>query len=373
MTGINLIPDDLLRERLVALTRDLILIPSDATRPREIDRGLAFLKNHLEALPHIQIQDFKCKGDRGVLALPEDCQHPQVLLCGHLDVITHSAVSDYRSHIHEGKIVGPGAGDMKGQLAIMFEVFRSFNSQHPEASLGLAITTDEERGGEHGTRYLFEDLGMRCGAALIPDGGGLNEVIIEEKGMVHLKLTSEGHASHAARPWLGINPLEALIGQIQSIQDAFHQGSDDKDHWHPTCTVTIIESSNRSPNRIPAIAKAFLDIRFPRPLTVANVLDSIKERLQANTDFKVIIADEPSHLSPDPLFIQSTEKITGRPVRLIKSHGGSDARFICRYDIPTMVSSPFVGELHSTEEWIDIESMVTFYRVYEDYLQTKLL
>ena len=87
----------------------------------------------------------------------------------------------------------------------------------------------------------------------------------------------------------------------------------------------------------------------------------------------MIIADEPSHLSPDPLFIQSTEKITGRPVRLIKSHGGSDARFICRYDIPTMVSSPLVGELHSTEEWIDIESMVTFYRVYEDYLQTKLL
>ena len=67
MTETSAISDDSLRERLVALTRDLILIPSDATRPREIDRGLAFLKNHLEALPHVQIQDFKCKGDRGVL------------------------------------------------------------------------------------------------------------------------------------------------------------------------------------------------------------------------------------------------------------------------------------------------------------------
>ena len=373
MTEINRIPDEQLRERLVALARDLILIPSDATRPREIDRGLAFLKNHLEEVSRIQIQEFKCKGDRSVLALPEDCQHPKVLLCGHLDVITHAAVSDYRSQLHEGKIVGPGAGDMKGQLAIMFEVFRAFHSQHPEASLGLAITTDEERGGEHGIRHLFEDRGMRCGAALIPDGGGLNEVIIEEKGMVHLKLTSKGHASHAARPWLGVNPLESLIEQIRSMQNAFQQETNDEHHWHPTCAVTIIESSNRSPNRIPAVARAFLDIRFPRPLTVASVLDAIKERLQANTDFEVIMADEPSSLSPDPLFIQSTEKITGQPVRLIKSHGGSDARFICRYGIPTMVSSPSVGELHSTEEWIDIESMVTFYRVYEDYLQTKLL
>ena len=70
MTEINLMPDDLLRERLVALTRDLILIPSDATRPGEIDRGLAFLKNHLEALSHIQIQEFECEGDRGVCFLP---------------------------------------------------------------------------------------------------------------------------------------------------------------------------------------------------------------------------------------------------------------------------------------------------------------
>ena len=365
--------DDSLRERLVALTRDLILIPSDATRPREIDRGLAFLKNHLEALSHIQIQEFKCKGDRGVLALPEACQHPEVLLCGHLDVITHAAVSDYRSHIHEGKIVGPGAGDMKGQLAIMFEVFRSFHAQHPEASLGLAITTDEERGGEHGIRYLFDDLGMRCGAALIPDGGSLNEVIIEEKGMVHLKLTSKGKANHAARPWLGVNPLESLIKQIRSIQNAFQQETEDENHWHPTCAVTIIESANRSPNRIPALARAYLDIRFPRPLTVENVLGTITECLEPHTNFETLIADEPSHLSPDPLFLESTEKITGQAVRLLKSHGGSDARFICRYDIPTMVSSPLVGELHSTEEWIDIESMATFYRVYEDYLQTKLL
>lgn len=365
--------DDQLRERLVALARDLILIPSDATRPEEIDRGLSFLKNHLEALSHIQIKDFECEGDRGVLALPQDCQHPKVLLCGHLDVITHAVVSDYRSHIHEGKIVGPGAGDMKGQLAIMFEVFRAFHSQHPAASLGLAITTDEERGGEHGIRYLFEDLGMRCGAALIPDGGGLNDVIIEEKGMVHLKLTSEGKANHAARPWLGINPLESLIKQIRSIQKAFRPEIENEDHWHPTCTVTIIESANRSPNRIPAIARAYLDIRFPRPRTVENVLGTITECLEPHTNFETIIADEPSHLSPDPLFIQSTEKITGQAVRLIKSHGGSDARFVCRYDIPTMVSSPLVGELHSTEEWIDIESMVTFYRVYEDYLQMKLL
>ena len=42
---------------------------------------------------------------------------------------------------------------------VNYEVFRAFHSQHPEASLGLAITTDEERGGEHGIRYLFDDLG----------------------------------------------------------------------------------------------------------------------------------------------------------------------------------------------------------------------
>ncbi|MEK6766676.1 MAG: M20 family peptidase, partial [Planctomycetota bacterium] len=66
-------------------------------------------------------------------------------------------------------------------------------------------------------------------------------------------------------------------------------------------------------------------------------------------------------------------EITGKPTNLEKEDGGSDARFIGRLNIPVIVSRPVVGELHSIDEWIDIESMETFYRIYELYLKRKLL
>ena len=81
----------------------------------------------------------------------------------------------------------------------------------------------------------------------------------------------------------------------------------------------------------------------------------------------------PNHISPDPLYLSVTEEVTGKSTSQVKEDGGSDARFIGSLNIPVIVSRPIVGKLHSIDEWIDIESMETFYRVYELYLKRKLL
>ena len=52
-------------------------------------------------------------------------------------------------------------------VAILLELFRRFHLQAPGTSLGLAITTDEELGGEDGTRALVEDFGLRCNIAMV--------------------------------------------------------------------------------------------------------------------------------------------------------------------------------------------------------------
>ncbi|MDA0991762.1 MAG: M20/M25/M40 family metallo-hydrolase, partial [Verrucomicrobia bacterium] len=185
-----------LRGRLIALTRDLMLIPSSARRPHDRERCYAFVRNHVEALDHLDLRCYRQADIPSLLAVPEGVESPEVLLCGHLDVIDHSDPEVYRSHVTESRIVGPGAGDMKGSLAIMLEVFLSIHGRFPHASLGLLITADEETGGESGVRYLFEDIGFRCGTVLLPDGGSLGEIVSEEKGALHLRLACDGHAAH---------------------------------------------------------------------------------------------------------------------------------------------------------------------------------
>ncbi|MFQ5597997.1 MAG: M20 family metallopeptidase [Nitrospiria bacterium] len=361
-----------IEERLIALTRDLILIPSNPTRPEDRQRCYEFIKNHLESLTHIEVKEYKKNGIPSLIAAPKGCDAPDILMCGHLDVITHSDVSVYRSMIQDGKIYGPGAGDMKGALAMMLEIFRQMHSFSPDASLGIVVTSDEETGGEAGIGYLVKEKGLRCGEAMIPDGGSLNEITVEEKGILHLKLRCRGRTAHAARPWLGNNPIEHLIDRFQVLRNFFDEKKEGASKWHPTCAVTRVGTENQTINRIPLNATAILDIRFPPPYTSRDILQDIQDVLGDAIEVCVIISAEATHLSPDPLYQKITETVTGEPTERIKDHGGSDARFFAAYGIPVIMSRPIVGNLHGSNEWIDIKSLTTLYRIYEQFLLQKL-
>lgn len=361
-----------LRNRLVELTRDLILIPSTCDRPAEIDRCMEFVINHTEVPEAVTAHRFREHDVLSTLLLPRNVERPEVMLFGHLDVVSLPEETEYRSSIREGRIYGPGAGDMKGELAILLELFRSFHEKHPGISLGLAVTSDEERGGTYGTRFLLEDFGLRCGTAIVPDSGSINDIAVEEKGTLHLKIHARGSAGHACRPWLADNPMDRIIAAINRIRDYFNTLKTEDDYWYPTCAFTVIQTANRVPNRIPSAGEMICDIRFPPPYTIEQMTTSVGKLLGDQMDMEALVSAEPTLLSPDPLYLRVTEEITGQPVRLLREHGGSDARYIARYGIPVIMTRPFIGDLHTDNEWIDLASMETLYRIYERYLKLKL-
>jgi len=366
--------DETLRERLVERTRDLVIIPSTSSRPDERERCYQFVRNHIDVIEGLDIRDYRRGGYQSLVAMPAGCDEPDVLLCAHLDVIEMPDTTSYRSRIANGRIYGPGAGDMKGQLTILLELFHAFHHRHPGASLALAITSDEEIGGTHGIGYLFGEVGLRCRQAIIPDGGSLHEVTVEEKGILHLRLSARGHAGHAARPWLATSALDAVIDTVRRLRQRFAAlRTEDDDHWYPTCTLTVLRTDNTTINRIPERADALLDIRFPPPHTMASMMELVRENLNEGVEALVLIGDDPTHLAPDPLWLDLVQEMTGQSVRQSRESGGSDARFICRHGIPVLMARPEVGNLHSEDEWIDIASMVTFYRVCERYLESRLI
>ncbi len=365
-------PSEHLRQRLVELTRDLILIPSTWERPEEIDKCMEIVINHTEVSDAVTVHRFREHEIPSTVLLPSNIQTPDVMLFGHLDVVPLPEGTEYRSSVREGRIYGPGAGDMKGELAILLELFRVFHERYPGVSLGLAVTSDEERGGTYGTRFLFENAGVRCGTAIVPDSGSLNDIAVEEKGTLHLKIKARGAAGHACRPWLADNPMDRLIVTLNQMRNHFDTLKTQDEYWYPTCTFTVMQTRNQVPNRIPNTGEAICDIRFPAPLTIEQMLSTARRFLDDKMELEVLVSAEPTFLSPDPLYLKVTEEITAKPVRLIREHGGSDARFIARYGIPVIMSRPFVGNLHAEDEWVDIASMETLYRIYERYLEAKL-
>ncbi len=366
---------DRLRERLVQLTRDLVLIESTDSRPEERRRCFQLVRNHLEEIPGIVLRKLESRGYESLLVLPEGCSRAEVLFCGHLDVVEHPDPDSYRSRVESGRIIGPGAGDMKGQLAILLELVRHLWNRYPGLPVGLAISSDEERGGQDGVRHIVEDTGICCGVAVIPDGGSLTDLTVEEKGIIHLKLRATGRSAHAARPWLGVNALERLLEAVARVQrtvfDPYWPERIDPDdpatHWFPTCATTAVVTANDSPNRIPEEAEAVLDIRFPPPHTVESILAEIGSCLEPGLEMNPMVCAEPTHLAPDPRFLALTTEVTGEPVRLVRACGGSDARFFCRRQIPVMLSRPRVGSLHARDEWIEIDSMLAYFEICRRY------
>ena len=364
-----------LTHRLIQLTRDLVLIESTDARPEERKRCFQLIRNHLDEVSGIGLTMHEQDGYESLVALPEGIDAPEILLCGHLDVVEHPEPDSYRSEVRDGRIFGPGAGDMKGQVAILLELLRQLHQEQPGISVGLAITSDEERGGENGVRFLVDDVGLRCGAAIIPDGGSLTDVTVEEKGILHLRVVAEGHSAHAARPWLGKNPIERLVAGLGAVRRGFDEKipanldpDDTATHWFPTCSVTIVETPNDSPNRIPDVATAVLDVRFPPPDTVETMTAFVAERLGQGLVLEEIVSAEPTHLAPDPAFVDVVGKVTGESAQLINSSGGSDGRFFSAHGIPVMLSRPHVGNLHGKDEWIEIDSMGAYYEICRRYI-----
>ena len=262
---------------------------------------------------------------------------------------------------------------MKGALAILLELMRTWHRKQPGISLGLAITSDEERGGHCGLRSLVEDRGLRCGVAIIPDGGSVTEITAEEKGIIHLELTAQGRSAHAARPWLGMNAVEKLMDALASVRRRFAEVPvvDEDEHWRPTCATTMFSTDNDSFNRLPDIAHATLDIRYPAPFERDEVLGWVTNSVGADIEWEVEVAAEPTRLSPDPAFITTVAEVTGEEPRLVRVCGGSDGRFLSRHDIPVILSRPEVGNLHNPDEWIDVASMLTYYEICDRYLEAR--
>lgn len=390
-----------LKERLIQLTRDLVLIESTDDKPKERLRCLHLIHNHLDGIPGLRLATLEVNGYHSLLALPphphspstptsataaapytpaaKRFSMPDILLNGHLDVVKHATPGSYRSEIRHGRIYGPGSGDMKGQLAIMIELLRRLKSEHPELSVGLAITSDEEIGGKNGVQYLVEDWGLRCGTAIIPDGGSLNKVTEQEKGVLRLQLCTIGTSAHAARPWVATNAIETLLDAISTIRALFPPinritpcETNDDDNWFNTCVTSLIGSTNRSPNRIPGDASATIDIRFVPPSTSEQLLSQIQSCLPDNVSMTSIMSSEPSHFSPDPLFLKIIQETTQTSAKVVKSAGASDARFFPKVGIPALISCPLIGNIHSRDEWIDIDSMLTYYDILYRYIIAKL-
>ena len=361
-----------LRTGLIDLTRALVQVPSSAAHPSAIERALELLRARLQPVDGVRIDEHRCEGVPSLVVTPAAVDTPSILLVGHIDVVDHGTRRHYRSRVRDGRIYGPGAGDMKGAVAIMVTLFADLVRRFPEAALGLAITADEERGSQHGTRYLI-DQGLSCDLAILPDGGSIDTVVVAEKGLLHVEVLWRGASAHGAYPWTGNNPVDSMLSDLAKIRDRFSALATDRtDHWHPTATITTLESESKSVNRVPEFARAGVDVRFTPPWTVATMLREVQSCLSPGAELSLPNVTECTTMAVDADYRAISEQVLGTPLQEMRTPGASDARFFSALGVPAILSRPEVGNVHRVDEWVDINSMLLYHRILHTFIHRRL-
>jgi len=336
----------------------------DAVR---LGQAVQLVTDYLQDTPGLILRRYEQNGSPSVVALTHDTLKPDLLLMGHVDVVP-GRDDQFLPTEREGKLFGRGACDMKSGIAAMAWLWKILATEHKDLSVTLMLTSDEETGGQDGTRHLIEDVGYRPKFAIIPDGGnGPDDVIVENKGLLQLRLTAHGKAAHASRPWEGINAAEQMMLAVQRIKSLFSEPS--ATVWGDTCTPTTFSGGNGS-NQVPESATCTLDIRITAQTKQGDLLEQIRTAATP-CDIELLLRGDPSQtLQTHPLlqaYAKLVPKYFGKQASFNRTPGGNDGRFLSPLGVPLLIVRPPSGGLHGPEEWVDIKGLEDYARLLLEY------
>lgn len=146
-------------------------------------------------------------GRPNVLARPRGVARPPVLFCTHLDV-----VPPHLPPRREGTaLYGRGAADTKGPFVAMLEAARAFKDR-----VGFLLVVGEEV--DHiGALAAAGTLDLGRPRILLGEPTS-NRVVSAQKGLLKVRLRTEGVAGHSAFPDKGVSAVHRLLDVLEAVR-----------------------------------------------------------------------------------------------------------------------------------------------------------
>ncbi|MCP6726851.1 MAG: M20/M25/M40 family metallo-hydrolase [Patescibacteria group bacterium] len=351
------------KKDITEILRSLVAFQTTAKNPEVIQQEFTYITSFFDD-PVFETKMFEKDGKYSLLVSVKgyDALRPSILLNGHVDVVPADTEDQYTLKIMGTKAIGRGTVDMKGMVAVLILVMQELGRKENPPNVALLLNADEEVGGKDGAGYLVREIGLRPEFVLCADGPSedILRLTTKEKGGVWIELTAQGRGAHAAFPWKGENAIDIIIGAVKKIKEFV--GEMEPEVWKSTVNIGLIETSNFTPNKVPADARAVLDVRFTEDL--ASTPDELFEALQNLVpEVSVQVLDKVSMLFVDESnpfvqrFKQVAEEVSGRDVPLDFAHGATDARYFGEIGVPSLIFGAVGGNMHAAAEWVDLESL----------------
>jgi len=310
-----------------------------------------------------------------------------VLFDGHMDHFNpgkfdHWLYPPFGGEIHDGRLWGMGASDMKGALGAIIHAVGILAREgiRPPGDIYVAATVLDELGGL-GTVRLLNSIQPNCAVVGESTSGQLAH---GHRSRTQVVVKVLGRSVHASMPQLGVNPhavIARLIQRLEMLNMPVHA-----EFGATTLTPTLIYSDKQSGNVIPGEVSLHLDLRTIPGKAAEDVLvqlDAIlqnclaevpgsqgqieipKQTLRTWTGRTEIFPFSwPSYnLDPhDTLVIRGEDilkRALGRPVDTIFWSHATSAGHLAAAGVPTIGFGPGdFPKLHNLEECVSIDQLI---------------
>ena len=299
-----------------------------------------------------------------------DPKRPTLLLNSHHDTVKPAASytrDPFKPTVEDGRLYGLGSNDAGASVVSLIRTFLDLRTTPLPFNLLLAITAEEEVGGENGMRAFLphlaeEGIGINC--AIVGEPTGM-QAAVAERGLVVLDCVTPGVTGHAARGE-GINAIYRAIDDIEALRN-FRFPAESAILGPVSVNITQINAGWQH-NAIPDECKWVVDIRttdaFTNEETVELMRSAVKWSVLTPRSTRVrasVIAD--SH----PLVRGAVSLGCGTFV----SPTTSDMSLM--YDFPSLKIGPGQSSRsHSADEFIllsEIEGAIPLYKEFIGSLQ----
>jgi len=368
------------KKRLIQLARKLIQI--DSQNPPGDERKIAaFVADYLKRIGiGSKIYEFKKNRPNVITTIAGSDKKHSLLITPHLDTVpagrSWKAAGPFSGKIMNGRIYGLGATDCKSNLAAAMETINSLVEDKVTLSYTLifAATADEETGSDLGIIALLNKGILKPEAAVVLDADDF-DIIVSQKGLIHMTVKIQGKRAHGAYPWRGINAIDIAIDAIKAIKALKFSRTEHKYLRPPTINVGTIKGGDKV-NIVADWCEFELDFRFLPGSQAQEIIKKVRQILGKYTKkYKVEIQgiQKPYNIEETHALVRHFKKAAGEikvkaPVK--GSEGATVISFFQRKNIPAIATGfGCAGCAHIADEYVKIDSLHKGALVLEEFLK----
>ena len=362
--------------RLVDQLTDLVRI--DSTNPGLVAEGAgeAEIAGYIaEAMQQIglDVDVWEPVPDRPnvVGVLPGSGDGRSLMLNAHTDTVGVEGMhAPFTPRIENGRMYGRGTQDMKGSLAAQLAAVRALQQADIELAgdLIVAAVIDEEH-ESRGTEAVVERYD--ADGAVVTEPTDL-KLALAHKGFVWIDVTTRGRAAHGSRPEEGIDAnmhMGRVLARLDALENELRRRDEHPLVGSPSLHVPQIEGGTAS-SVYAARCRLRVERRTVPGETAAQAMEELQQILDAlseeDDDFTATCTQafsrQPFEGTPNAPIAQTVRTaasdVLGQAPPDIGQTFWTDAALLAAAGTETVVLGPVGNGLHTTEEWVDLDSVV---------------